>query len=194
MSGSGGFLRVPSPTASADGAVRPERFRVLRPPRSGAPDAALQRAANPGEAACGLVGPPPRAPQGPAQERRPHAPPAPSSPRAQRLTLAAAGGSARAREGERGPSPPAQPQGARGREGGGADVPGPTEASRRHPRGARLAPSGPSPAGGTQGGTLRRSGPGPQPRRSAFWLFGPLCPAVVLGWRIGIASLAVRAR
>lgn len=176
MSGSGGFLRVPSPTASADGAVRPERFRVLSPPRSGAPDAPLQRAANPGEAACGLVGPPPRAPPGPAQERRPHAPPAPSSPRAQRLTLAAAGGSARAREGERGPSPPAQPQGARGREGGGADVPGPTEASRHHPRGARLAPSGPSPAEarreGRGGGRYPARSPDARPSGS----LGPFVP------------------
>lgn len=102
----------------------------------------------------------------------PGRPRAPSSPRAQRLTLAAAGGNARALEGERGPSPPAQSPGARGREGGGADVPGPTEASRRHPRGARPAgeegggpaPSRPSPAGGHEGRGEERVGTRPAAR------------------------------
>lgn len=175
MSGSGRVSEPSFPRRECSWSCAAGAFPPLRPPRNRARDARSQRAAEAGEAACGLDGPPRCAPPGLALERRPRAPSAPSSPRAQRLTLAAAGGSARAQEGERGPSPPAQPQGARGPEGGGADVPGPTEASRRHPRDARLRArraAGLLPAaqacGGHEGRKRRRSGPDPQPGRSAF--------------------------
>lgn len=87
-------------------------------------------------------------------------------------------------EAARGPSPPAQPPGARGGEGGGADVPGPTEASLRRPRRAARGR-----------GERRRRGEGargqaaPQRGRAAFpGPARPLCSRVVLGRQMGLAS------